>query len=249
MNTMPGNTCKCCNKIYDEHKMLVCCICQFSYYHQCLDLSISEVRAVKSKKVLKFTCDKCANITDVVAELKSAISSLQEEIRMIRKPSEEKQDDTFKFEEVVREVQERERRKCNLMIFGAEEVRSVGNAGERSREEKIRIGEILNYLESDLDISECSLVRLGKYDPNGAKPRPIKIKLKSETEVYQVVRKAKNLRNNRDFSKIRLSVDRTPKQIALYRRVRSELEERKEGGEKNLVIKYESGIPVIRSEN
>lgn len=240
--------CICCKKSYELHKMLECCVCKNYFNYSCADVSMSEVRCIKAKKSINWTCLNCTKIGNDMSELKAIILKLKEEVSTLSqrldanpKPISE----VSNFEEIIQEVTERENRKCNIIFFGVDEI-IASNKDERISQEKDIINNVFSYLSVDIDM-EITPVRLGKYDRSRSNPRPIKIKLEDTQSVYNVMRLAKNLRDSESYKNIHISQDRTPRQITYYKSVKSQMEERIRHGESNLRIKYVSGIPKIVS--
>jgi len=72
---------------------------------------------------------------------------------------------------------------------------------------------------NELDISGAKIeqaIRLGKKQPesDNSKPRPLKIVFDTEENKFQVIRKAKNLRDKKDggWERVFVHQDLTPKQ-------------------------------------
>lgn len=242
--------CKCCSKLVDEHKMVTCCICQNKFYHQCVDLSAAEVRTIKIKSNLKWSCSDCTDLGSNLNDLKSLIVSLKKEIEELKVKFTSKIVDnkssfpSYPFEEVLHELSDRNARKSNIIIFGIPE--TPGNASrEQSTTDNEAVLRTLRFLVPSTDINPISLFRLGKYDPSKPRPRPIKVKLPRDELVGTLLKNTKNLKTNKDFSNIVIASDRTPRQQEHYRSVRMELQQRLNNGETNLTIKYVKGIPSI----
>lgn len=87
--------------------------------------------------------------------------------------------------------------------------------------------------------------RLGKYDSSRQSPRIIKITLSEEKYVHDAIRNTKKLLDSDDLKHIKISMDRTKRQIEYYKSVKSALDNRISSGENNLKIKYINGIPQI----
>nr|CAI5833658.1 unnamed protein product [Callosobruchus analis] len=70
--------CACCSRLTEEHKMIACSICKKGFFHQCVELTTSELRTIKQKKNLSWSCTECASTSsNGVDELKLLIMSLQ----------------------------------------------------------------------------------------------------------------------------------------------------------------------------
>lgn len=231
--------------------MVTCSVCRDNFYHLCVELSIAELRSIKAKKNIRWACMECSSLGNDIDELKALIISLKKEIEVLRvnvvKVS-ENSNSGFDFEEAIQEFNERSKRKSNLVLFGIPEPDNTVVNHERQNHDKNEVQRVIQFISPDLNISNTSLTRLGKYDPTKAYPRPIKISLDSEQLVHKVIKNANKLRNSQ-YNNIKLSFDRTPRQIEYYRSVKSQLTERQSQGESNLKIKYIKGIPSIVSLN
>lgn len=148
------------------------------------------------------------------------------------------------FEDVVQEIRERERRKCNVMLYGLAEEASV-SVGERREKDDSVCQAIFSKLAVP---SDTAYVRLGKFDPSRPRPRPIRITLKDEHQVRALLRGSRNAFQDTKFKDIRFANDQTPRQQQHYKDLKSELTRRVGTGEQ-LIIKYVKGIPKIVSGN
>ena len=142
--------------------------------------------------------------------------------------------------EILDEVEDRERRRNNIVLFGLPE--SGGEtAEERKEKEKESLREVLNALNCR-DVEVKSSHRLGKVVDG--KPRPIKAVLGAREDGVEVLKKARSLREIEKFKRVFISNDRTKFQQSEWSKVRKEQVSRREAGED--VIIY-SGKVVPRS--
>ena len=151
------------------------------------------------------------------------------------------------FEEIVQEMSEREKRKRSLVIFGASEEPISGN---QTRAEKDK--QLVTRLFNSIDISaneNMNAIRIGKFVATKGTPRPLKVMVNEESVVHDIILKARNLKNTDNYKNINISLDRTPRQIELYRTVKKQFNERIAAGETNLKIKYVRGVPKIVNLN
>ena len=117
--------CSCCNKKVDEHRSVSCLVCQKAYNIECVDVSPTEARKIRNKTGLTWTCKKCSLIGNDLASLKGVLVSLQEEILLLKqrfsdKPS-EPSSSLMDMEKVIQEIADRDRRKCNVIVYGIRE--------------------------------------------------------------------------------------------------------------------------------
>lgn len=153
----------------------------------------------------------------------------------------------IRMEKTIREMEERSRRKCNIVVFGITESITDGKSDTDLEETKIR--NLIQVLLRSHETFTLNPKRLGKFDPHKTTSRPLKISLSNEKAVFEIIKKATTLKNNPDFAGVTISTDKTPMQQALYRSVKEELTRRSSNGEEGLQIKYKHGIPTIVHNN
>lgn len=226
--------------------MAQCNICNQYYLHSCVELSATDVRTIKTKKGLSWSCRACGTLSNSIAELKFAILELKNQLQS--KTSDQISDDTF--EDLLHEMSERNERKTNLIIFNIPELQSR-SADERSNHDKGIASNLITSLAVNIHLDNVKTFRVGKRgDADGQnRTRPLKIKLNGVDEVHKIIKQAKHLKNFPDFKDYSISLDRTPRQIKYYKKVKAELDQRTANGEGNLKIRYRKGLPVIVSEN
>lgn len=245
---MPSITCICCNKESDENKFVTCSICKNNYYYTCVDLNTNEVKSLKNKPLLKFTCKDCTKIGDEMTQLKSFIKSLQDDISQLKdalrnhvKPAED-----VDLEEIIREVSDRETRKKNLIVYGVKENHRLPKS-DQMKSDKSEVANILKFLNPDINVN-IEPVRLGKFDATKPTSRPLRISFQDEQYVFNYIRNASKLKNG-PYSTVKIAFDRTPRQLETYRKTKAELDARITRGEVGLKIKYVKGSPRIISSN
>lgn len=147
-------------------------------------------------------------------------------------------------DEVLAEIADRQKRTKNIMLFRVKENQGASGV-ERKAADLNYVKQLFAFLESDSTVVGVS--RMGRFD--ATRNRPVRVTLQSEVEVHGIIRNAKKLRNAADYRDVSISFDRTPKQLAQHRALRSELREREAKGERNLKIRFVSGMPKIVSLN
>lgn len=243
---MPQIFCVCCNKAGDDNKFVTCSLCKKNYYYSCADLSIAEVKSIKNKTNINFTCTSCAAIGDNITELKTVIISLQNEIEQLKsaiKNNGSANAESFNYEEIIQEISERNSRKNNLIIYGITEHPNLSRTDQVERD-KNQVQSILEFLSPNIGPSRGNPVRLGRFDATKDKPRPVKLSFDSEEWIRLCIRNAPKLKTNNGYKNISVSFDRTPKQMDYYRKLKTELDARVAKGER-LKIKYVRGLPSI----
>lgn len=153
-------------------------------------------------------------------------------------------------EMVMEEVQERALRARNVMLFGLAED-SLKNADDRRKVDQSNIQLLVSSALPGYDTSKIKFFRIGKASAN--KIRPIKLILDSESRV-PIMLKAATREFCHDlgpaFVSVRLSRDKTRRELQHLDNLRKELDHRTKGGESGLTIKFFNGIPkIVLSKN
>lgn len=108
-------------------------------------------------------------------------------------------------------------------------------------------------ITGDDTVTDLDCFRLGKYDVNRSRPRPIKIHFKDEQQakkILQTVRtKTAQIQNDRQLKNVGVSIDRTPLQLSYLQSVKNDLRQRINNGEDNIRIKFIQGVPQIVKSN
>lgn len=249
------NNCACCNEQFEQHLGITCCVCKNTFRHSCVKLSTSEIRTINSKKGIFWSCKKCSEMGTDLNSLKAAIVALQSEVKLLQS----KNSDTNTapntndlIEDITCEIVDRERRKSNLILFGIPEQDSQITEAARSDKDRDLVSSILQHLSDGSHGSfplpeNMKPIRLGKFSAD--KHRPIRVNLKSENSVYKIIKQAPRLKLSPVYKNVSIAFDRTPRQIAYYKKLKSELDARIEAGEDNLKIKSFNGQPKIISLN
>lgn len=240
---MPQQTaiCSCCNKPHDSILMISCCVCTKLFKNTCVNISSNEVRMINGKKGFDWTCDKCREYGNDLKALKAIIINLQNDIQALKIGN--PQSDSFDFEEIISEINERNRRKRNLIIFNVKEQDQSQSTEFRVNEDKTISANIMQTLLPNANFQDIKPVRLGRY--NSDKCRPLRITLPNEDIVHNSIRSVMNLKKSQEYKAISISLDRTPRQIQYFKKVKKELEDRVNAGENDKILKYVNGIPKI----
>lgn len=221
--------------------MVDCCVCKKSFIHSCVDLTSTEIRTIKTKKGLSWSCKNCNVLSNDINELKAAILSLKADLQ-----SKNTNDDMFEM--ILSELNERNNRKQNVVIFNVLEVDSQDNTQGRDHDLEV-VRDVLSAVSNDIGLEHLEVQRIGRRVNNGNHHRPIKVKLNSVKDVHTVIKNTSKLRNSQSYNRVNVSLDRTRRQIDYYKKIKAELNSRVENGATNLRIKYKQGIPTIVSLN
>ncbi|GJQ80616.1 hypothetical protein Trydic_g9202 [Trypoxylus dichotomus] len=95
------------------------------------ELSITEIRTIKSKKGVSWSCRNCNILSSDINDLKAAILSLRNDLAAREKSA---GIDDKAFEELLAELGDRNNRKQNIIMFGVPESDTHDANTRRSRE-------------------------------------------------------------------------------------------------------------------
>ena len=163
----------------------------------------------------------------VSSELKSYSSVLRESCSAALEPR--------KIVSAVRKVAEREDRSKNVIVFGVPEEQ------EENVDNKVKL--LLEKLEEKPHTANCC--RIGQSKPGIS--RPIRFKVQSSDSVYQILRKAKQLRDTEGYERVFISPDRTVEERISRQKLVNELKE-KRAAEPNKHYIIRKGEVVFLSE-
>jgi len=106
----------------------------------------------------------------------------------------------------------------------------------RTREAENQVVDLLHSLGCD-EVSVSSVIRLGsrKDGPTDA-PRPLKLVIGSEEQRDKLIRSAKNLKGNQRWLRVWLHPDLTRHQRERRHQLVTEMRQRQEAGERDLII-------------
>ena len=127
----------------------------------------------------------------------------------------------------VEEFSERERRKCNVIVFNLKES-TTADADKDSFIELCRTG-------LKLEVMVTKFFRLGKAAPD--KIRPLLITTATVDSKLSILKSAYQLRSIDQYNNVYISPDRSRQERESFRKLRAELKQRKDGGEPNLIIR------------
>jgi len=147
-------------------------------------------------------------------------------------------------EEMLREVEERHRRRKYLVISGIPE-QVTGSVEERREADIKAIEDVSRFLGfKDLVPMECS--RIGNI--RQARHRLLRFKCKTEDKKRSFLSAARNLRSSPDYKNVFVNPDETFVQRKRGREMRQELRRRREAGER-VIIRRGQIIEEPRKQN
>lgn len=234
------SSCSHCGKTGRNSDCVTCDICRKLVHTECAGLSKLEVDCIRSKsRKVHYYCDKC-DIVATISGLREELDSLKSELKVVQSNQgnvNRADSDTVSSEKIIAEVEERQRRSYNLVLFNLPEsgkntdIEQV--ADDVDRAQKTVLPDDTN--NENLKIVSCS--RLGKF--TDGKDRPLRITFACPQQATAVLKKYKRIRDlylNRDLTRLQQNESFS---------VRSEFRDRKQKGEDDIVLKYSNGIPKI----
>ena len=146
------------------------------------------------------------------------VKNLKEQVRCL----------TEDYSNILNEVEERERRRPNLVIAGLQE-KEEGSVEERKKWDAERVDDLFRELNDFTCSVVSSVYRIGKINSSG--PRLLKVVCRDVDSKRSLLRKSKDLRDSVTFKNVYVNPDLTPMQQKENKRLRQELRSRRELGE------------------
>ena len=135
--------------------------------------------------------------------------------------------------ETIKEEGDRKERERNLIIFNVQE--SNESAGmeiqERRKTEEI--------FENGVGVREYKIEQIIRLGRRGEREnaRPMLVKLENVKQKWEIIKKAKMLKNSESTKHIGIAPDLTKKQREIERRLKNELDEKRRNGETGWYIR------------
>lgn len=228
-------------KAVDNNPSLSCDGCQRFVHRGCSDLNASELKVMdlRGKRLLKYYCEECLNGVRMVPALLKRIDDVEKLIEHMKNQSPHSSvssspTQVSPIEDVINEIEERQRRKNNIIIFNMKETTSVTESGDA-----IQVDSIIKEATNESLIVK-KVFRIGKANKNGH--RAVKVILTNHEDALKIIR---GRRNVKCVQGITIETDMTACQIGYLKQLREKLNARKEAGETGLYIKYVDGTPRI----
>ena len=182
-------------------------------------------------------------MSDVETTLTKVLETQRAQDAEIKYLKEEVQQMKEEHRDILAEVEDRDRRKANLIISGLQEEFS-GTAEERKKRDLSKVQSLFRALDGVSGHVISSVRRLGKG--NSQKPRLLKVVCRDIESKRALLRKSKNLRGIANYRNVYLNPDLTPNQQEENKRFIEELKARRDLGE-NVVI--QNGKVVTKTQN
>nr|CAH7723164.1 unnamed protein product [Callosobruchus chinensis] len=191
---MPAkSSCKCCNQLCDAHLLVTCCVCKERYKHSCVEITTNEVRTLNANKGYDWTCVNCRTIGKDLNDLKALIIQLQSDIQELKTENMRMAgSSSVDFEEIISEINERQKRTNNIIIFNIDEPDHSISVREQIEADKVTAVDILNQIVPDLPVASIKPVRLGLF--SNTKTRPVKITFQNTDSTHKILMNANKLK-------------------------------------------------------
>lgn len=242
-----ASKCSKCKLDIGKEKFLSCDGCKVFCHENCSGLSASELRCMPlNKRSLMFLCDGCRSGLSLVPQLLNQIKELTGELLLLRQEVNQlkcnQPTNTMNSESLFYEIQDRITRSRNIMIYQKEESTS-SNLDDRIQHDKAIVQNICS--EVDLVSDNFKVIRIGQWKKD-VNNRPMKVIFSDAGFAMEIMKRKSYL-----FSKgFRISADQTPMQRNQFNKLRDELKQRIDAGEKDISIRYFRGVPKItKSKN
>ena len=184
-------------------------------------------------------------IHDKIDSLESKIQNFESTLKVITKRQNEQEyqlsqlSDEMKnikmefTHEILDEIEQRNRRRNNIIICGLGESQS-GDLKERSSHDELEVRKVFGKLKIDnIDIKNAT--RLRKIEVG--KKRLLRIKLSSEECKIKLLQCARSLKRFPEYKGVFLNPDRTPLEQRHFTLLRTELKHRKDRGEDVVIFR------------
>ena len=143
-----------------------------------------------------------------------------------------------KLKERLDQIDEKEKREKNIVIFGIAESELSGIAAKQ--EDLNTAQQIITGLCPDLEDGDMTEpIRLGKKKPaEGERPRPLRLKMSSVKAKWDAIKITKNINIGKDVKdRIFINPDLSKEEREAQKALRAQLKARKDAGETDIMIK------------
>jgi hypothetical protein len=218
-----------------------------------LDNLIKAVNEIKSSQIkiismINSQTEKISSLTSQVNSLSSKLDTLytENESLKIRVTDIEMNLEKATLSNIsasnnlLSELLDIQSRQKNILLFNLPEPLSQP---DNSNNDSTEVFKVLDFL--GLKFKPSSTSRLGVLHSTDSKPRPIKLLLSDQKEVFSIFAAQNKLKSHPSWTNLRFSSDRTKAQRDHMTQLRNELLRRRNNGEPDLTIKYVKGTPVI----
>lgn len=204
------------------------------------DLTLSNIKALvdaSKDEIITSLRAEMQSLRESISSLTSRVDKLEEENRTQREALKRQTGEPFSFEgacsDLMNELQQRERRKLNVVVFGASEA-TAGTIAERKAADKVQCSEIFEAI----GLPNCILKdvsRIGSLKAGGR--RLLRVSLENESDKHFLLTHSKQLRHVSRFNSVYVKPDLTHVQRKHDFELRKELQAKKTAHpDKDLII-------------
>lgn len=191
-----------------------------------LEVSSDQMKEDITEKVTK-------HIESTMASNAEALPSEEKVKEIASKSAEEALREPAALNTVINELEDREKRRNNLIIYGLTESKEE-NSEKKKLDDKDRCYEILKFVFKEIDAKDCTRYRrLGKEAERTN--RPIVVEIRNE-DIKEKILKGTKLLKDSQFETIGISHDLTRQQRNELKELLKNAREKSEGGKKHKVV-------------
>lgn len=239
--------CKACRAPIPAKAIALSCIfCSGVFHIKCVNITKNQYDILISVPGCIWKCTGCTEkesdnqinngeLIKAIENLQTTVNMLQEDIKAL-KNEKKKDNEICSAEMIISEISERQKRERNIIVYKMEE----------SNDDVSKVTDIIKRIAPNVETTNLKAFRLGRSQIK--KLLPLKVQLSSREDVFSILKNKAKLRELN--INVIISTDQTKMQQDYYRKIKSELDGRKDNGEQNIYIKYVNGIPtIVKSKN
>jgi len=196
------------------------------------------------------------NISDTLNVLQTKICTVEDTLQRVLETQKRQEteiqvlkEDVSKMKEnydnIIAEVESRDRRKTNLILSGLP-VKEDGTADERKQSDLITVQTLFTTLDSSKTDAVSAVYRIGKM--TSSRPRLLKVVCNTFESKRSLLSKSKSLRNITQFKNVYINPDLTPLQQMQNKQLREELRRRRNLGE-DVTIQHGKIVQKASAQN
>lgn len=209
------------------------------------DLSAKVDRLNDLPENVKRIQDDVKAIHDKFEQLEPRIERLEHRVSDIESRVDARLAEGSGFEETLMEINDRNKRLCNIILHGIAES-SQSNTESKRKHDRQQIKQLLSDVHQETNLESIKFFRIGVSKKNNS--RPIKVIFPNADQARIFSKRFSDKYANEDGG-ISMSRDRTVKERNYLQKLRADLEVRKNAGENDLTIRYINGVPSISKLN
>lgn len=185
--------------------------------------------------VVENLSSELAQVKEEKAALNSDVKLLQEKVSCLENASRT----PISESDIFHEAHERMLKASKLIVF---------NLPSTADETPQTTSCLINDLFTDLSV-QCKPISSKRIGRSGSRPCPIVVELSSPSDVRLVLRNRSKMRDLERWNKVWLNEDLTLIQRKQLSIIRSDLQRRREAGERDWVIRHINGSPQLTKRN